>query len=191
MEELAGHRGRQRDLGHQQQRAAAQRDGGVDRLQVYLGFPRAGDAFEQKRMKLAAAQRRFNLLVRFQLMRIERSGRDIGGEDAGGRFRFERDQVAPRQRTRGLACALHRCFQLLQVVRAGVQFQERVQLALALGQLQALGRTRTPLPTTTARSRVADARNGSRCASRSSIATKPFFSSDRITFSAFGNFFCR
>ena len=52
------------------------RNGGVDRLQVYLGFSRTGDAFEQKcsetfRLRSAA----FNLLVCFQLMRIQSSWR--------------------------------------------------------------------------------------------------------------------
>ncbi len=59
-----------------------------------------------------------------------------------------------------------------------MQFEEGMQLALALGQLETFGRAK---PDQDARSRVADARNGSRSASRSSIATKPFFSSDRIT----------
>ncbi len=137
LEELAGHRGRQRDLRHQQQRAAAQRYRGVNRLQVHLGFPRPRDALQQKGVKLTAAQRGFNLLVSFQLMWIERARRNIARKDARGRLRFQRDQVPARQRTRGLACALHRCLQLLQIMRARVQFQERVQLALALGQLQA------------------------------------------------------
>ena len=115
-------------------------------------------------------------------------GGTSAAEDAGGRLRFERDQIAARQRTRGLARALDRSFQLLQIVRARMQFQERVQLALALGQLQTVGRRCQP---NDARSLVAEARSGSRWASRSSIATKPFFSSERITLSAFGNFFCR
>ena len=51
---------------------------GVDRLQIDLGLARAGDAFQQKGVKLAAAERRLNLLVRFQLMRIERARRHIG-----------------------------------------------------------------------------------------------------------------
>ncbi len=90
----------------------------VDRLQIHLGFAGAGDAFEQEGVKLRAAQRRLDLLVSLQLMRIERPGRSFGSEDARGRFGLERDQIPARQRSRGLAGALHRCLQLLQIVRA-------------------------------------------------------------------------
>ncbi len=95
---------------------------------------------------------------------------------------------APRQRTRRLASALHRSFQLLQVVRAGMQFEKGMQLALAFGEFQ---RLREHVRTRTLVAVLAEARSGSRWASKSSIATKPFFSRERITLRTFGNFFCR
>ena len=48
-EKLAGHGGRERDLGHQQQRAAARGERGVDGVQIDLGLARAGDAVQQER----------------------------------------------------------------------------------------------------------------------------------------------
>ncbi len=108
---------------------------GVDRLQINLGLARPGDAFEQEGLKRAAAQRRLDLLVGQKLMRIEGPGRRFGREHAGRRLGLERDQLPARQRPRSLARAFHRSFQLLQIVRARMQFQKGVQLALALGEL--------------------------------------------------------
>ena len=44
---------RERDLGDKHYRPLAPPDNGVDRLQVHLGFPAAGDALEQYRLELA------------------------------------------------------------------------------------------------------------------------------------------
>ncbi len=70
-------------------------------------FPEPVTPSSRNVWNLPPRKRRFNLLVRFELVRIERAGRDIAAKDARGRFRFERDQVSPRQRTRGLAGAFH------------------------------------------------------------------------------------
>ena len=92
----------------------------------------------QEGLKFPTAQRRFNLLIGRKLMRIQCPRRALGGKHAGWRFRFESDQLAARQRSRGLASSLHRSFEFMQVVRPRMQFQEGMQLALPLGKLGVL-----------------------------------------------------
>ena len=60
MVKLTGDGGRQRDLGNQQKRAAAQRQGRFDRVQVDFGLAGSGDAFEQKRLKLLRREPRLD-----------------------------------------------------------------------------------------------------------------------------------
>src|ERR1700686_2827016 len=93
VEELAGDRRCQRDLGHQQQGAAAEREAGVDRLQIHLGLSRSGYALQQEGLKVAPSHSGFNLLVSLKLMGIERSWWSHRGEYSGRRFRLERDQL--------------------------------------------------------------------------------------------------
>ena len=91
-------------------------------------------------MELRSPQGRFDLLISLQLMRIERPGRSFGGEHTSRRFGLKRNQIPAGEGTGGLARAFHRSLQLLQVVRAGMQFEKGVQLALAFGELDVFRR---------------------------------------------------
>ena len=70
--ELAGHGRRQRDLGHQQQRAAFGRQRGLDRVQIYLRLTGPSHAMQEKRPELPFDNRIVDLYEGFLLAAVER-----------------------------------------------------------------------------------------------------------------------
>ena len=88
-----------------------------------------------------------------------------------------------RQRPRRRAGVLDRVFQILEVVRAGVQFEVGQQFALGL---VAAWRRLAARSSSSTRSRAEGARSGSRSVCASSTATKPFVRSDRSALAASG-----
>src|SRR5260370_42245846 len=111
----------------------------------------------QECSKLPRPQRFLDLLVSLKLMRIQRSWRTFRRKNSRWRFRLELDQFPARERPCCLARARHGSLQLREIVRAWMQLQKRVQLALPFGELHSIGIGREPR---SAQSRPEDSQRG-------------------------------
>ena len=120
--------------GTMQQRAAALRQRGLDGGQIDFGLARPGDAVQQKGLEAPGLDGVVNLLEGGLLRGIQLVPRADRGLHGDG-LRLERDDAFARQRARGRAGVLHRVFQFLQIVRAGMQFQKGAQFPLGLVEL--------------------------------------------------------
>jgi hypothetical protein len=166
--------GREGDFGHQQQRAAALREHGFDGVQIDFGLAGAGDAVQQER-RGTAAWMPARICVEGRLLRgVQRMRRAHRRTRHRGGFGLERDHAPCAPASARRRSAPSPCFQVLQVVRAGMQFEERLQLALGLVQL-ALGRRRNK----SMRKALGGRAQGSRSVCTCSAAMKPLRSSER------------
>ena len=133
--ELAGHGRRQRDLRHQHQRAAACGQRGVDGVEIDLGFARAGDAVQQERAELAAW--RSPAPIRSNALRcavLSTCGARMGALRMATGSGVSVTSLFARQRARRLAGVVDRGFEVLQIVRAGMQREKGQQFALGFRQ---------------------------------------------------------
>ncbi len=133
-EELAGHGGRQGDFRHQQQRAAAAGQRRVDSVQVDLGLARSGHAMQQESAEFVRLNGGADLLEGGGLRRVERVRRAHRSGVDRQRFGAQCHQFLAGQRAGGRAGVANHRLQILQIVRAGMQFQEGQQFALRLAQ---------------------------------------------------------
>ena len=119
--------------------SSALRPGGerrIDGVEVDLGLAGAGDAVEQESGVAAGGDGVANALERGLLGGVEHvAGAHGAGRDGDGLRRQTDETAAARERTRRGAGVGHEAFEFLEVVRAGVQFEEGQQLALGLGEL--------------------------------------------------------
>ena len=139
-EELARHRRRERDLRHQQQRAAARRQRGFDGAQINLGLARAGDAVQQKRVELLAIRWLLRIAANASCCAGFRVCRVRTGPAATSDQRLAGDlqNAFARQRSGRRAGVAYLRFEILEIVRARMQRQKRDQLALGFGQFALL-----------------------------------------------------
>ena len=134
--ELRGHLRGQGDLGDQEDRAAAEREGGVDGAEVDLGLARAGDAFEQIGRVLARDERGADLVEGGLLMRVELRRRGVprgsGGQET---FEFEADEFLAREGASSGRGVLERGLEFGEVVRTGMELEVGEEFAFGLGEL--------------------------------------------------------
>ncbi len=142
-EELPGHRRGERDLRHQQQRAAADRQRRFDRVQIDLGLARTGDAVQQERLERPRLHRRADRIERGLLMRVENVRRAVVLRGDRRQFRLQGEQPFARQSPRCFARVADGGLHIFEVVRSRVQIEIGQQLAL--GFLVACPPARAPL----------------------------------------------
>ena len=147
-EELAGHGGGEGDLRHQQQRAAAHRERRLDGGQVDFGLARAGDAVQQEASGNARPRWPRGSASKAAcwcgIQRVRRPGADRPAFTMRSGLSVTNRPCAPGSAPpRWRSCT--DCLPVLQIVRAGVQFQKGDQLALGLGELGAF-RAAAPVP---------------------------------------------
>ena len=94
MIELSGHRGRQRDLGHQQQRIASAGECRFDRAQIHFCLARASHALQQKGCELRDSTALPDRLKCHLLVTIQRRRRFVRIRRDGRRFHFQRHQLS-------------------------------------------------------------------------------------------------
>ena len=132
---LACHGGCERDLRHQQQRAALGCQHRVDGAKVHFGFARTSDAVQQEGAEFVGADSCRDLVEGGLLRPVEmmrRANRPPGDDHL---LRLQGYGPFPRQGARREAGAADGLLQVLQIVRPWVQFKKRLQLALGLRQL--------------------------------------------------------
>ena len=104
--ELAGHGGGEGDLRHQQERAPAHSQRGLDGHQVDFGFSRAGDPKQQMRVEGVSLQRLSDGVERRLLVRIRRVGRPGGKAGDHPALRLERHEPLASERSGRRAAVL-------------------------------------------------------------------------------------
>jgi len=132
---LAGHRGRQRDLRHQQQRPPAQLQRAFYGAQIDLGLARARDAVQQIRLIRPCRQPLRNRIERPPLILVQLGPRPGPGRIGRQRLRRQRQHLPPRQRARRQRGILYLPVDLFEIVRPRVQLEKAQQLALGLVEL--------------------------------------------------------
>ena len=116
-EELARHSRCERNLRHQQQRAAAPGQRGFDGAQIDLGLAGAGDAVQQERLKLFRLDGPENGRESFLLRGVERVARaHRARRHRAQRFAGEFQDAPTAERPRRAAGIADLCLQIFEVV---------------------------------------------------------------------------
>ena len=135
MIELAGHRRRQRDLGNQQQRVAAERKRRLDGIEIDLGLSGAGDAVQQERLERSTFNRGLDRLERHLLMAVQFAAA-LKGYGGDGRCSTSSVRIFRLASERAASLApLTDFVHFSQIVRPGVKLEITQYFAFGFLQL--------------------------------------------------------